>query len=54
MISYSWIESQEDQVVEYDSDQSGMKLDSPAYDPVAQAEADAKAVKEMCEWVQRD
>ena len=48
------IESQEDQVVEYDSDQSGMKLDPPAYDPIAQAEADAKAVTEMCELVQKD
>jgi hypothetical protein len=31
-----------------------MKLDSPKYNPAAEAEADAKALQELCEWVQKD
>lgn len=48
------VESQEDQIIDYDSDQAGMKLDSPTYNPAAEAEAEAQALRELCELVQKD
>ena len=46
------VEPQIDQIIENDSenDQSGMKLDSPTFNPAAEAEADAKALQELIEY----